>query len=80
MERELKLCQVYRHFKGGLYIPVKEAEHTETGEVLVIYQSVETGKLWARPKDMFMSEIDHKKYPEVDQKYRFEQITSEDQV
>lgn len=46
--------RVYRHFKGGLYIPREFAEHTETGDELVIYASItEPNRLWARPLSMW---------------------------
>lgn len=44
----------YRHFKGGEYEILNIAEHTETGERLVIYIDVQTNKYWARPYDMFV--------------------------
>ena len=73
MEREIKLNRVYKHFKGDLYIVLDIAIHSETKEKMIIYRGLyEDGKLYARPYDMFLSEVDHEKYPKVKQKYRFE--------
>ena len=73
MEREIKLNRVYKHFKGDLYIVLDIAIHSETKEKMIIYRGLyEDGKLYARPYDMFLSEVDHEKYPNVKQKYRFE--------
>ncbi len=52
---------------------VDVAGHSETKEKYVVYRSLYgNGELWIRPMDMFLSEVDHNKYPDVKQKYRFE--------
>lgn len=65
--------EVYRHFKiGKLVTIIGISRHTEIEELDVVYKYEDT--IWSRPLEMFMSEVDHKKYPDSMQKYRFELI------
>jgi len=71
--REVKIHGVYRHFKGNCYLVEDVAMYSETGEPVVVYRKLyDDGSLWVRPLDMFLSEVDREKYPDVDQRYRFE--------
>lgn len=64
--------KTYRHFKGGLYEVVDVAVHSENAEVLVIYKSKKDPTLvWARPLDVFLSDVDKEKYPLSRQDKRF---------
>ena len=71
--REICLKRVYRHFKGDYYLAEELATDSETGTVCVVYRKLYgDGSLWIRPLDMFLSEVDHEKYPNCTQKFRFE--------
>ena len=83
-ERDILVGDIVQHFKREwvpsetseyLYKVLAFAQHTETGEKLVVYQGMYPPfKICARPYDMFMSEVDREKYPKIRQKYRFEKI------
>lgn len=83
-KRDIRAGDIVRHFKREwvsqetseyLYKVLAFAQHTETGERLVIYQALYAPfKICARPYAMFMSLVDREKYPDVKQTYRFEKL------
>lgn len=80
MDRVIKIGKTYRHFKGKMYkvldiVYDSEESNDKEYKKVVIYQALYGDRLkWARPYEMFNSEVDHQKYPDVKQKYRFEEV------
>jgi len=77
--RELKIHGIYRHFKNRYYIVEGVAKDSETQQDMVIYRKLYgDNAMWVREKSMFLSEVDHEKYPDAKQKYRFELVELSD--
>ena len=82
--REIKVGNVYKHFKNKYYIVLDivndcESNNDDEYKKIIIYKALYGEFLtWARPYEMFASEVDHDKYPDIKQKYRFEEVKIED--
>lgn len=73
MDLRASIGKIYRHFKGDLYLIIDIAEHTETGDDLVIYKALYSDcKVYARPLKMFLEKVPEEKKNPTAQKYRFE--------
>ena len=74
--REIKIGQIYRHFKGNLYKVIGIATYSETNEKVVVYEAqYGTKELYVRPYSMFAEKLDTEKYPNAKQEYRFELVS-----
>ncbi len=72
MERIIEVGKRYRHFKGNIYEVIAIAYDSEDLSKKVVYK--DTSKVWVRDYDMFNSLTDKEKYPDIKQKYRFEEV------
>ncbi len=71
--RRILQNRIYRHFKGDYYIVADFAKHCDDLTDYVVYRKLyDDGALWIRPLSEFQEEVDHAKYPNVKQKYKFE--------
>lgn len=70
-DRDFQPGDTVQHFKGGFYKIVAIGTNTETEEKMVVYQSLKDKRVWIRPYDMFISEVNREKYSNTYQPYRF---------
>lgn len=88
IQRKFQIGDIVQHFKREVIAPTDDqnkylyvirdfANHTETGEMLVIYQALYAPfDTFARPHEMFCEEVDHQKYPDIKHKFRFEKYNA----
>ena len=84
--REIKVGNLYKHFKGHIYEVIaiaydseKYNEEKKEESKVVVYKHINTGEIWVRPYDMFNSKVDKEKYPNIEQEYRFEEYKIEEE-
>jgi hypothetical protein len=77
LREEPKRGEVWQHFKGTNYSILNIAINTETEEKMVVYQNEDNPfeKVWVRPMEIFMQEVDKEKYPGCEYKYRFTKLS-----
>ena len=74
MERVIEVGKIYKHFKGHIYKVIAIALDSEDLSKKIVYENKIDGKVWVRDYDMFNSLVDKEKYPNITQKYRFEEV------
>lgn len=79
MMNELKIKGIYKHFKGDYYLveDIAYSSDSEFTEYVIYRKLYEDGSLFIREKNDFLEEVNHKKYPDITQKYKFELINIE---
>lgn len=73
MKRKITVGRHYKHFKGIIVEVIAIAKDSEDLHEVVVYKH--NGDYWVRSLSDFLSEVDHTKYPNAFQKYRFEEIS-----
>ncbi len=58
--QKIEVGKIYRHYKGNIYKIIALAKHSETEEDMVVYQNIEKGDIWTRPKFMWNEFVDNK--------------------
>ena len=71
---EVEVGKTYHHFKGLTVKVLLIVKDSETLEEMVVYEELDNHTFWVRPYDMFTSKVDHEKYPDVKEEYRFTKI------
>lgn len=74
MARKIKVNKLYRHFKGHIYKVIAIAKDSEDLSLKVVYQNISNNDIWVRDLEEFNSLVDKNKYPDVSQKYRFQEL------
>lgn len=78
--RRVQKNTIYQHFKGNYYY-VMDIAYSATNKdgknkKMVVYKSLSDGLTYVRDLKEFSSEVDHKKYPDVTQRYRFQRVNA----
>ena len=74
MARKIKVNKLYRHFKGHIYKVIAIAKDSEDLSLKVVYQNISNNDVWVRDLEEFNSLVNKNKYPDVSQKYRFQEL------
>ena len=74
VDKNIGNMNIFRHFKGGYYVVHNLAKVESTGEEVVVYQSLQDGKVWTRPMSSFLEEVPTDKPNPTGQKHRFERV------
>lgn len=56
--QEITVGKIYKHYKGNVYKIIALAKHSETCEDMIVYQNVDKGDIWTRPKSMWSEEVE----------------------